>query len=293
MSPRYLTLASLVTLAISVATIIALFTAPLPPSPEFRPMPSELPIEQHVARARAYAEAGCSSSWTALLDPRGAARCKDSVSELERREQAWKAGGSPKTGYKDPLFELKQAADQFTTRADDHVRSAHNGRALLIGVWMVGLVAAVMGFVRSRLAAPSQGARMLIPIAVGLITMALLPAVGLVFMTGPLWSLGTLVVLTITAFGLAIGANLMPGAPHPLVREYERKVNALPKSERAGWLRKRILLGAALCLLGIGLTAATVFSGLPVGVAFTGLIVVGFFTGGVALVVAVRRTVER
>ncbi len=64
-------------------------------------------------------------------------------------------------------------------------------------------------------------------------------------------------------------------------------------SERAGWLRKRILLGAALCLLGIGLTAATVFSGLPVGVVFTGLIVVGFFTGGVALVVSVRRTVER
>ncbi len=199
----------------------------------------------------------------------------------------------PKTGSKDPLFELEQAADKLSTRADDHVRSARNVRSLLIGVWMVGLVAAVMGFVRSRFAAPSKGAGVLIPTAVGLITMALLPAVGLVFMTGPLWSSSTIVVLTITAFGLAMGANLMPGAPHPFVREYERKVNALPASERAGWLRKRILLGAALCLLGIGLTAATMFSGLPVGVVFTGLIVVGFFTGGVALVVSVRRTVER
>jgi hypothetical protein len=122
-----------------------------------------------------------------------------------------------------------------------------------------------------------------------ILVLALLGGGALLFFTGAS-SLAALMVplMLFGFFGQLVGANLLPGADHPMIVAAEAELRALSPSGRAAHIAKRFIGGILLVAIGGGLTALSIAI-LPQGaVVATGAIAGGLFMMTTPLIASIR-----
>jgi len=274
MSLGYLRAVALAVVVIAGAAVAAVVSTSLPPVSDS--------MEWKRDDVLAYGRPLADSSAARMFDPKGHAEIVAAVAKVEATPP-----GTPETATP-----IEASPSYVGMRIQDHRRDARTSRTVAIATLGIALFAGLLALLRAFVFAPPRRSP-LVPIAIGVLVIAMLPGALLLWISSRLLGDGVEAFLLLAAFGLFVASNLAPGPAHPFIAEVEERLARATPGRRRAHLALRIVGGAALFLAGVVATAISASMGGSVMIVFTGAMAGGIVIMGSSVAVAIRGLVTR